>query len=196
MTPGPHAAAALSPKETVRRDARQRRQRFVAGLEAAQRQRLEAAIASRIADQLCKAAVVASYAPMGHEVDPAACEAMANMATIALPWFESRDAPMQFRLKGGDLSPGPFGTLQPPATAEPVRPDLLLVPLVGFDADGHRVGQGKGHFDRALASLRVKGRPLAIGLAWDVQLCDKLPADSWDQQLDMVATPEKLYALC
>src|SRR3546814_9006220 len=50
---------------------------------------------------------------------------------IAFPWFESREAPMLFRLGGGVFSSGPFGIRQPPGTAPEMRPHWIIVPLVG-----------------------------------------------------------------
>src|SRR3546814_5190679 len=64
---------------------------------------------------------------------------------IAFPWFESREAPMLFRLGGGVFSSGPFGIRQPPGTAPEMRPHWIIVPLVGVDPVGNRIGQGAGH---------------------------------------------------
>ena len=114
---------------------------------------------------------------------------------IALPWFADREAAMQYRLWADPydeelLSAGPFGMPQPLDNAEPVEPALALVPLVAFTADGHRLGQGGGHYDRWHA-----GRPLipAVGLAWDCQLVDSLPVEPHDHPLDAVITPTRLY---
>jgi 5-formyltetrahydrofolate cyclo-ligase len=115
--------------------------------------------------------------------------------TLALPFFADREAPMDFRhhtdpYAQEDLAVGPFGILQPEADAEPLVPDLLFVPLVGFTDSCARLGQGGGHYDRWLAEHRPA---LAIGLAWDAQLCDALPAESHDMSLDAVVTPTRIY---
>ena len=65
--------------------------------------------------------------------------------------------------------------------------DALLIPLVGFDARGNRLGMGAGFYDRALAK-RLGRRPLAIGVAFGCQQVDSLPTDPWDQPLDYVVT--------
>ena len=65
--------------------------------------------------------------------------------------------------------------------------DALLIPLVGFDARGNRLGMGAGFYDRAL-SKRLGRRPLAIGVAFGCQQVDSLPVDPWDQPLDYVVT--------
>lgn len=186
-------AAINSEKERFRRDTRALRQRYVAALTPSARVAQEAAIAERVAVFLENAAIIASYFPMGYEVNPAACIAIApEGARTALPWFESRDAPMLFRDAVPPLEPGPFGTMQPRAAADLLTPDTILVPLVAADIAGNRIGQGKGHFDRTLATLRERTSVVAIGLAWDEQIFDQLPADGWDQRLDAVVTPTRI----
>ena len=89
-----------------------------------------------------------------------------------------------------DCRVGPFGVLQPADDAEPVSPDLLFVPLLGFTADGARLGQGGGHYDRWLTA---HPRVPAIGLAWDAQLVEALPIEPHDHPLTAVVTPTRLY---
>ncbi|WBX83431.1 5-formyltetrahydrofolate cyclo-ligase [Sphingosinicella microcystinivorans] len=189
------STASLSDKDALRRDARAARAAFVRGLSPAERQALETALAERVRPFLAGARTIGSYVPMGHEIDPAAClPHLPAGAQVLLPWFGGRDDAMRFRVAGGLLEPGPFGTMQPLSEAAEAVPDTLLVPLVAADTHGNRIGQGKGHFDRALAALRAVRPTVAIGLAWDVQIMDALPADSWDQRLDAVVTPTRTLA--
>lgn len=114
---------------------------------------------------------------------------------LALPRFTHRSAPMEFaRFKDAfdesDLETGPFGLLQPSADAEVVGPDVLFVPLLGFTAEGDRIGQGGGHYDRYLSA---HPHATAIGLAWDAQLVDDLPTEEHDVRLHYVVTPTRLY---
>ena len=72
------------------------------------------------------------------------------------------------------------------------RPGVVLVPLTAFDARGNRLGQGGGYYDRAFAFRNCAEhwrRPLLVGLAYDFQHVEKLPANPWDVPLDMVITP-------
>jgi 5-formyltetrahydrofolate cyclo-ligase len=73
-----------------------------------------------------------------------------------------------------------------------VQPDLVLVPLIAIDRSGTRLGRGKGHYDRALPSLKKNGARL-IGVGWSLQrLSETIPADEWDIGLDGFASPDGL----
>jgi len=74
--------------------------------------------------------------------------------------------------------------------------DLVLVPLVGFDASGQRLGMGGGFYDRSLAFLdhrRHWRKPHVIGLAYDFQKLPALPHDAWDVPLDAIVTDLAVY---
>ena len=118
-----------------------------------------------------------------------------NGGRIALPWFERRSAAMAFREWSDPwdddlLEPAPYGGLQPLASAPLLDPAALVVPLVGFTADGGRLGQGGGHYDRWLGDHPAVD---AIGLAWDVQQVDELPLEPHDRPLAAVVTPTRIY---
>lgn len=75
--------------------------------------------------------------------------------------------------------------------------DLILLPLVGFDAGGQRLGMGGGFFDRSLAFLAWRNywrKPHLIGLAYDFQKVANLPREPWDVPLDAVVTEQNVYA--
>lgn len=153
-----------------------------------------AAIVSHLPDSVRIGGIVGGYDAMTSELDPApllgALETRDHR--IALPWFADRDAQMSFRERGETIEPGPFGIAQPSAAMPLLAPDTLLVPLVAVDMHGNRLGQGQGHYDRALAAMRTERSVCAIGLAWECQLVDALPADDWDQPLDFILTPDRL----
>ncbi|HHJ36373.1 MAG TPA: 5-formyltetrahydrofolate cyclo-ligase [Gammaproteobacteria bacterium] len=74
--------------------------------------------------------------------------------------------------------------------------DLLLVPLVAFDAHGNRIGMGGGFYDRSLAYLRNRmlwKKPTLIGLAHELQKVEQLNMQSWDIPLDCIITEERCY---
>ena len=71
--------------------------------------------------------------------------------------------------------------------------DLVLVPLLGFDKNGNRLGMGGGFYDRCFAfNKKLKTKPLLMGYAYDFQEVDSLEPESWDVGLDMIATESKL----
>lgn len=114
---------------------------------------------------------------------------------LALPRFAHRGAAMEFAASAdpweeGDCEVGPFGLMQPAPDADLVTPDLLFVPLLAFTAQGARLGQGGGHYDRWLADHPDVP---AIGLAWDIQLVDALPVEAHDHPLAAVVTPTRVY---
>ncbi len=90
-----------------------------------------------------------------------------------------------------DLEQGDFGILEPalhPDSTHPAEMDLILVPGLAFDKKGHRLGYGKGFYDRLLKA--TKG--LKVGLAFDEDLIEELPAEEHDVPLDLIVTDSSL----
>jgi 5-formyltetrahydrofolate cyclo-ligase len=178
-------------KASQRLKYRQSRDEFVKNLNPADRSLAFSRIPSPLKALLKPGDTVAGYIATGSEVDPSALlrEVEALGCRLALPHVTSRVAPMRFlRWQHGDaLVDGPFGLSQPAETAEQCDPDIALVPLVAFDARLIRLGQGAGHYDRALSLL---DKVTAIGLAWSVQMAPALLCDPWDIPLDAVLTEQ------
>jgi 5-formyltetrahydrofolate cyclo-ligase len=137
------------------------------------------------------------YRAIGSEIDPAPLgrRLAASGVVLALPVVVAPDAPLMFRRAADDggLVPDALGIPAPGPEAEAVTPDLVVTPLLGFDAACRRIGQGGGFYDRTLASLRAKGQVFALGLAYDGQEVDWLPPEPHDQALDGVLTPSGLH---
>jgi 5-formyltetrahydrofolate cyclo-ligase len=142
-------------------------------------------------------AVVAGYVRFRSEIDPLpllrrladhGC-ALALPRTPAKPGSMGAGAGLSFHrwAPGEPLIRGAFGVLEPAAAAAEVTPDLVLVPLLGFDRALHRLGYGAGHYDRTLAAL---SGVTAIGLAFAAQEVDALPAEPHDVALAAVVTPD------
>jgi len=73
--------------------------------------------------------------------------------------------------------------------------DVVLVPLLGFDRSGHRLGFGGGYYDRSFAFLNDEarpGRPLLVGIGYAAQEIDPIEPKSWDVRLDYIATDREL----
>jgi 5-formyltetrahydrofolate cyclo-ligase len=134
---------------------------------------------------------IATYTPIRGEPDPApfAVAALAAGCTLTLPHVVDRATPLRFLAwSGEDLTPGPFGLANPHPHWAEVVPDIVLTPLVGFDRQGNRVGQGAGHYDRAFSACPNAWR---VGLAWSVQDVAVLEPDPWDIPLHAIATEKE-----
>ncbi len=133
------------------------------------------------------------FAPMSSEPDiwPLLEEALLACKSVALPRFSSATKTyLAARIQSPehDLRSGQFGIQEPTeACAEfPLsRLDLVLVPGVAFDLQGHRLGRGKGYYDRLLADVRG----VKCGVAFDEQMVDAVPAGPHDVQVDCIVTP-------
>jgi 5-formyltetrahydrofolate cyclo-ligase len=173
------------PKSELREDARARRAELARACPDFAGQ-----IASYTDDlPISPRATVSFYWPMGDEADPRplAARLARRGHALALPVVAKKDAPLVFRLwrEGDPLAVHKFGMHEPADGAPLVTPDVLLVPLLAFDARGHRLGYGGGFYDRTLAALDAK---LAIGVAYAGQETDALPIHGRDHPLDMVVT--------
>ena len=180
-------------KEALRRAALDARKAFVRTLSDADRALLEQRLAEHLTSLFAGVAVVGGYCPLGSEISPLPVteEARAVGAIVAYPCFANPAKPFRF-LAGDPLEPGPFGIMQPARRHPVVQPDLVLVPLIAIDGRGTRLGRGKGHYDRALVSLKKNGARL-VGVGWSIQrLSEAIPADEWDIPLDAFASPEGL----
>jgi 5-formyltetrahydrofolate cyclo-ligase len=135
--------------------------------------------------------VAAVYHPAGAEFDPACvAEKLAALGwTLTLPFCRAPDEAMVFRrhAKGERLAPDGAGMLSPPSSAEVLRPDLIIAPVLAFDAHGYRLGQGGGYYDRTLDAMRQTGpAPLVVGLAYAGQEVEAVPIGDHDQRLDAI----------
>lgn len=180
---------APSAKVALRAELRAARDAFLRDLGPGERARLEARAAANLVPFINGAGCVAFYRAMGAELDcgPAISAAAAAGIAIALPHVDSRQSPMRFLrwMPGAPLIAGWRGLLQPPADAPEVRPDIVVVPLLGFDSGLVRLGQGAGFYDRALAGLHDV---VKIGFGWSVQQRSAIAPDPWDVPLDAVVT--------
>jgi 5-formyltetrahydrofolate cyclo-ligase len=135
-------------------------------------------------------ALVAGYWPIRGELD---CQSilirlMDSFQPVCLPVVLGDTEPLSLRLweHGAPLYEAGFGTLAPSELAPAVEPDVILVPLLGFDKRGTRLGYGGGYYDRTLD--RLKKKPRLVGIAFAVQEIDEIPREAHDVPLDMIVT--------
>lgn len=103
---------------------------------------------------------------------------------------------------GDALAPNRYGIPEPVCAIErtlaPQEIDVALVPLLGFDARGHRLGFGGGYYDRSFAFLRERdgvGKPVLVGIGYAMQQVERIDAQPWDVRLDYIATERELIDL-
>lgn len=112
--------------------------------------------------------------------------------TVSLPVVVGPGKPLQFRLWTPDtpMLKGAYGIEEPQGPEAP-KPNVVLVPTLGFTRQGDRVGYGQGYYDRTLAALRDQGHNfIALGVAWacgDLSDINYQPADH-DYLLDSILT--------
>jgi 5-formyltetrahydrofolate cyclo-ligase len=133
------------------------------------------------------------YWPFNGEVDPrvAVHRLRARGARTALPVVVEKRAPLEFRhwAPGVETVPGVFGLPVPQSPV--VVPDVVLMPPVGFDGRGFRLGYGGGYFDRTLAGLMPQ--PLKIGLARDGSRIETIHPQPHDIPMDFVITEAGIH---
>ena len=115
---------------------------------------------------------------------------------ILLPVVKGDELELRRYTGPQDLQPGERYHIGEP-TGEPFTDyasiDLTLVPGVAFDAEGNRLGRGKGYYDRLLKKIHPKC--LTIGLAYDFQRLEHINIQSWDVPLDEILTPTQHYRI-
>jgi 5-formyltetrahydrofolate cyclo-ligase len=140
---------------------------------------------------------IALYLPFDRETDTVGLIAAARRRGIRVfvPVISNRrHRRLRFYPLEDKTGPGVFGIAVPRRMGRPVSPqwlDLIVIPLVGVDGDGRRLGMGGGYYDRALAFRRRRRYwmgPHVAGLAFDCQRTGTAFADGWDLRLDSLAT--------
>lgn len=140
--------------------------------------------------------IVSGFSPIRSEADirPLMADLKRRGARLCLPVIVDRQT-IIFRelVPGADLVPMGFGTFGPGPEAEELDPDLMLVPLSAFDAQGQRIGYGGGYYDRAIDRLNKKGLfPELIGIAFDCQEVASVPVEQHDVRLHAILTESGL----
>ena len=119
--------------------------------------------------------------------------------TIIVPYTIKGDLKLYIsELKNfNESKPKTFGILEPKESYQrefnPDKLDIVIVPGIAFDKNGHRIGYGYGYYDRFLKTIRKE--TLKIGLAYDFQLIEKIPEERHDVPVDIILT-EKEIAIC
>lgn len=139
------------------------------------------------------ARTVGLYIPKGSEADtrPIIEAALAAGKCVCAPATDHKITFFGFRSLD-ELKPGRFGIPEPPAAgAEPIEPEVVLVPGLAFGLCMHRLGYGRGYYDAYLA----KSFAYSIGICYDFQVVEKLPVHDDDQRMDEIVTERRVITL-
>ena len=138
-------------------------------------------------------AIVSGFSAIRDEIDAGALLARLHGEgfRLCLPVMEGKALPLIFRAwsPGDAMGKAQWGIAEPLPDKPVLEPDVILVPLLAFDAAGHRLGYGGGFYDRTLARLRAIKPVVAVGVAYDELKVDAVPHRGYDQPLDWVLTP-------
>ena len=172
-------------RRALRQDMASRR----AALASAEHQALSARIVAHALVTLPRPKVAAFCWPIKHEPDmrPLLTSWASANGRAALPVVVAEKEALRFREWTPDtrLEPDRYG-IPTPSAGEWLTPDLILLPLNGFDGAGYRLGYGGGYFDRTLAALSP--RPLAVGVGFEINRVDSIRPEAHDQRLDWIIT--------
>lgn len=147
---------------------------------------------------------VAGYWPIQEEVD---CRPLLRLLceqnlVCSLPCIQNSQSPLIFKqwtpespLNPCRAFPKNLGLMEPIPTSLCVTPQIILIPTLGFDTDGHRLGYGGGFYDRTLRLLRASPQTpiVAVGLSYACQKISDLPHEPHDEKLDWIITEKKIY---
>jgi len=158
-------------------------------LAGAEHEALSARIVAHALATLPKPRVAAFCWPIKHEPDVRPLLANWRSADVraALPVVVAESEALRFREWSPDsrLEADRYG-IPTPSAGEWLTPDLILLPLNGFDGAGYRLGYGGGYFDRTLAALSP--RPLAVGVGFEINRVASIRPEAHDQRLDWIIT--------
>lgn len=140
-----------------------------------------------------KVLIISSYRATAQELDPSLLESTLNSAAKLqgqkLLWVWPKVTGQEIAFMAGNGQPdfvrSGYGLLEPGPGASEHEPSVMLIPLIGVDQQGYRLGQGGGFYDRALS----KQATVRVGIAFDCQLVQALPREAHDQALHALVTP-------
>ena len=159
------------------------------------KQHADASIIRLLAEQGPPLTHFAFYWPMYGEADlrPLATNALARGAEAALPVVVDAKGPLEFWRwdTATKLSRDGAWNIPIPAERVLVTPNVLLIPTLGFDSAGYRLGYGGGYYDRTLASMSP--RPVAVGVAYELGRLATIYPQPHDIPLDLIVTEAGLF---
>ena len=183
----------------MKKELRQELRRRLAAISPGEIQGMSLHVVERLVAQpeYKKAEIIMVFLSLPTEVDTTSLvlHAWQDRKRVLAPkvsWEQRRMLPVEIRSLAQDLTTTPLGVREP--TSGPPIPipiiDLVIVPGLGFDEHGNRLGRGRGFYDRFLAHPGFRG--VSCALAFELQMTESVPADPLDVQVNMLVTEAKV----
>ena len=143
-----------------------------------------------------KISSIGIYYPIKSEISPLKlikiCKSLS--IKICLPVIYKKRNELIFSKFDNEMSlkKNKYGIIEPNKLIQ-IIPDVIFVPMVGFDKNLNRLGYGKGFYDRTISKLRKLKKIFVIGLAYDNQMVRNIPAENHDEKMDIILTDKKIY---
>ena len=188
-----------SEKLLLRSRAKEQRKKFYNSFSETELLKLQQCISWRVLDffKFKPSDIIAGYWPKSDEVDPRPL--LENLSQqkheIVLPIVNKGNNVLLFRrwTPHSPLKIGLCKNLEPFENQPTFVPDVLFIPLLNFNKQGHRLGYGGGYYDQTLAALKKIKTITTIGLAYDIQHVNQFPIEPHDEALQWVVTEKKIY---
>ena len=152
-------------------------------------------IISEIKSQL-KISSVGIYYPISSEISPLKLIKIFNKMSIeiCLPVICKNTKELVFSKFEDEksLAKNKYDIYEP-TKVDQITPDIIFVPMVGFDKNLNRLGYGKGYYDKIISKLRKTKKIFVIGLAYDNQKVQNIPTENHDEKMDIILTDKKIY---
>ncbi|NOX41134.1 MAG: 5-formyltetrahydrofolate cyclo-ligase [Alphaproteobacteria bacterium] len=142
--------------------------------------------------------LISAYMPIRTEISPLEVMTALHIAgkTVLVPVIKAKGQPLLFSRwsPDGAMVRGPFGAYIPAVEAY-FAPEVLITPLLAYDARGYRLGYGGGFYDRSFQKLRQNKPITAVGFAYSAQQVEAVPTEPTDQRLDAIVTEAGVLTL-
>ena len=143
-----------------------------------------------------KISSIAIYHPIKSEISPLKLIEICKRLSIkiCLPVIHKNNNELIFSKfdNGINIKKNKYGIFEPTQLSQ-IIPDIIFVPMIGFDENLNRLGYGKGFYDRTISKLRKLKKIFVIGLAYDNQMVQSIPAENHDEKMDIILTDIKIY---
>ncbi|HKZ16929.1 MAG TPA: 5-formyltetrahydrofolate cyclo-ligase [Geobacteraceae bacterium] len=150
-------------------------------------------------EEYAAAKVVALYSSIHNEVemDMVMTHALSSGKKVVLPTMSDGVLLLRELTGVSNMRQGTFGILEPCESGkivDPCQADIIVLPGIAFDLSGHRVGYGKGCYDKALHRLEGEGKLVAV--CYDFQLVDEIMGEPHDVRVDVIVTEQRVVYVC